>query len=548
MDNSSSILTPVSLWKDFVIDREFMESCISSFDFDGVTSKTLYFSGRRIKDNAVRIFCSVCYPTGQNCKNFIVMVGDPSESINFELIKTFVKFGYGVLMPDLKGNTGIAEDNFTRYPEEISYADYVNSEFKRNFIEDNVKNTPWYEWACVVRYSVEYVKSAFNAENVALFGVKQGANVCWMSLTENVKCFVDLFGAGWNGYKDLPEKEPTLLTDEQRKFVAGIDAESYAPYCNCPVMYLTATNSKEFDCEACSDTILRTKGDKFFVFSSGQQLYLSKQSITSCELFLKKYLSGDNDCMPKSSPTLEISLKDGLVKFEFGLSDSENVSEVKLFSSSGNSASFKKNWAVIYEGTKSVFYLEEKKFSDLVTCYLSVKYHSGAELCSPIMSMKLPSYPKKLIAPLFAGNKNDNTFIGRAIENEVLAGLFYADEGVEIIKGPFEIKGAFSKNGLITYKITDYKNLLDKLNDIKFDLYCSSFIEFIIGIFCDENGKEVHYKYKLKVKGAKVWQNFCLCFDDFKSDNGKSIKDNSKIYAFSFYSADKFILNNILVY
>lgn len=543
-----SILTPVSLWKDFVVERSFMESCISSFCFDGVETKNVYISGRTIGDSQVRIYCTVACPQNLAVKNFVIIVGDPSESINFELIKIFVNMGYGVLMPDLRGNDGVSEGNFTRYPQEIRYADYVFSQNDRYNVKDSVKNTCWYEWACVVRSTIVYAKSELNAVSIALVGVKEGADVCWMSLTENVDCFVDFFGAGWTAYKDIADRDNALLSSGKRMFVAGIDAESYAPYCNCPVIYFTATNSKDFSCEECSETVLRTKGDKFFVFSAGQALYLSKQSIFSCETFLKKYLKGDNVFMPEVSPSLEIVLKDGVVRFDFMTSELERVESFKLNISSGESDAYKKNWVLIYEGKDTSFAVNEKDFSDNVTAFLSVRYEGGAEFCSPITTKKIGNHPKKLMAPLFTGNKNDNTFISRAIESEVVAGLFYGDEGVVISEGPFGIKGAYSKNGLVSYKITEYGNLLENFNDIKFDLYCPSFVDFIVGIFCDENGKEVHYKYNIKIKGAKVWQNFCISFDDFKSDSGKSIKDNSTIYAFSFYSSGKFIVNNVLVY
>ncbi len=546
--SENSILTPISLWKDFVVERSFMESCISSFCFDGVETKNIYFSGRSVGDSQVRIFCTVACPQNFPIRNFVVIVGDPSENINFELIKIFVSMGYGVIMPDLKGNDGVSEGNFTRYPQQINYADYVFSQNDKYSVKDNVKNTCWYEWASVVRYTVVYAKSELNAVSVALVGVKEGADVCWMSLNENVDCFVDFFGAGWTAYKDINDKDNALLSNEKRMFVAGIDAESYAPYCNCPIIYFTATNSKEFVCEDCSETILRTKGDKFFMFSAGQQLYLFKQSILSCETFLKKYLKGDNVFMPEASPSLEITLKDGFIRFDFVVGEIDRVESFKLNLSSGESEGYKKNWALVYEGKDEFFVVDEKEFSDTVTAFLTVKYISEAEFCSPIITKKIGNHPKKLMAPLFTGNKNDNTFISRAIESEVVAGLFYGDDGVIISEGPFNIKGAYSKNGLVTYKITEYNNLLDNFNSIKFDLYCPSFVEFIVGIFCDENGKEVHYKYNIKVKGAKVWQNFCIRFDDFRSDSGKSIKDNSTIYAFSFYSSGKFIVNNVLVY
>lgn len=525
-----------------------MESCISSFCFDGVETKNVYISGRKVGDSQVRIYCTVACPQNFSVRNFVIIVGDPSERINFELIKIFVNMGYGVLMPDLRGNDGVSEGNFTRYPQEIRYADYVFSQNDRYNVKDSVKNTCWYEWACVVRSTIVYAKSELNAVSIALVGVKEGADVCWMSLSENVDCFVDFFGAGWTAYKDIADRDNALLSNEKRMFVAGIDAESYAPYCNYPVIYFTATNSKDFPCEECSETVLRTKGDKFFVFSAGQALYLSKQSIFSCETFLKKYLKGDNVFMPEVSPLLEIVLKDGVIRFDFITSDLERVESFKLNISSCESDAYKKNWVLIYEGKDTSFAVNEKEFSDNVTAFLTVRYEGGAEFCSPITTKKIGNHPKKLMVPLFTGNKNDNTFISRAIESEVVAGLFYGDEGVVISEGPFGIKGAYSKNGLVSYKITEYGNLLENFNDIKFDLYCSSFVEFIVGIFCDENGKEVHYKYNIKIKGAKVWQNFCISFDDFKSDSGKSIKDNSTIYAFSFYSSGKFIVNNVLVY
>ena len=59
-------------------------------------------------------------------------------------------------------------------------------------VERTAKETCWYEWACIGKYAISYLKSRLEVDKIALLGIKQGANVGWQMLynEDRVSCFV----------------------------------------------------------------------------------------------------------------------------------------------------------------------------------------------------------------------------------------------------------------------------------------------------------------------------------------------------------------------
>ena len=542
--NNNYIYTPVSLWDDFVLDCSFNENFISELVNDGIVYKNLYFSANSVEAERVRVFATYACPVNDNGTT-IVIVGDPSEAINLDTITLFAKMGYCVLMPDLKGFT--EQENFTKYPSNISFANYSIAKEQLFNVRQTAKQTCWYEWASVVRYCIAFCSSNLKAKKLGLVGIKNGSNVCYMSCTEEVDCFVSLFGAGWQMFKDEDKfTEIQNLTDEQRKFIAGIEAESYAQYITCPVLFLSTTNNAEFDFERSVDTLARFPNEPYCDFTPKMRYYLDSFSLNTCKEFLGKYLGSTNFEMYRS-PEVILQNKDKFINVNVKYDKLEDIEFCELYYSDASVDVYKRNWTIFSNELKELYTIDCKSLSDYVSVFVRVKYKNGLCLSSPVVVKKINAGVKKINNPLFSGKAKENSF-ACLLPQEISAGLFFNQDetGVHIVKGPFNINGVSCRSGLISYIIGEINTMITSSNMIKFDIFTKNYNELTVTLLSDE-GEIKRYKMSCELKGAKIWQNVCENMSEFIDENGKSIKDFSKVYAITFDSEEEFLLTNLLV-
>jgi len=548
MKVNNIIYTPISLWADFTITEDFKESYISEFSCDNITYKNLYFSGRKIDKEEVRIYATIAIPLKNNGK-VIVVSGEPSKFINVDVLTMFANMGYVVIMPDLYG---LSEDNhFTIYPSVVSYANYSVCKNQLLKVETSVKETCWYEWASVIRYCIGFAKNVLKAERVGLYGIKTGADIAWTCIDNNVDCFISLQGAGWQIFNSTRSySDPYTFTDEQRKFVAGIEAESYAPYVKCPVLFLAPTNSIIFDSELAMDTLARLSKKSYCDFSPRMRYYLDSASLNSCKLFFEKHLC-NKDINLYSSPEITISVKDDVTTFNVEYDTVEDIESLEFYFSTHVSEVFGRDWQLLSKEILFKYTIDTSKISNSVSTFVRVKYKNGYTTSSPITTKSLPELKnKKLINVLYSGRSQTHTFACLKPLSVMGQDFFKEKEvGVEIKQGAFGLYGAYCKSGLINYSIGASSPHLNSSFMIKFDFYSEKYNNFTVSLLtCEgEDGVLKEYKISNSVKGARVWNNFCESLVDFKDENGKSIKDFSSIYAITFYSDEEFLISNLLV-
>ena len=543
--NNNYIYTPVSLWNDFSVNASFQESFISELTNDGIVFKSVYFYGRQLESERVRIFANLACPINGNGAT-IVLVDEPNKPSNMETVSFFAKMGYSVIAPQLMGETD-GEENFTRYPELISYANYEQVKDKLFNVEQTAKETCWYEWASVVRCTIAFAKYSFNTDKIGLVGIKNGSNVCFMSCTEDVKSFVSIFGAGWQTFKDEDRLfESESLSDQQRKFIAGIEAESYAPYIKCPVLFLSTTNSREFNFERAVDTLARFPKEPYCDFTPKMRYYLDENSLEEFKLFFQKTLL-EEDVKLYKSPEVSVSAKVDLITVDAVFDAKEDILSCEMYYSNASVDVYKRNWNIFSDEICDTYLISSKYLSEYVSVFVRVKYKNGVCVSSPVVVKKIGLGTQKIANPIFSGKKNENTFVCR-MPSKVSAGLFFNtnEEGVSIVEGPFSIKGAFCKSGLINYKIGEVSSLLTSNEIIKFDIYSERYNDLTVSLLVEEDEVK-EYKINVNIKGAKIWQNICESIAEFKNELGKSIKDFSSVFALAVYSEEEFLITNLLI-
>ncbi len=566
MDSVRKILTPSAVWKDFKGDLPLKDSKVNEMNYDGISYAEVYFSGREINASRVRVYGLYArpnpLPTNRKIGAVLIMP-DFCDTINLELVNHFAKMGYAVLMVDYRGNVG-ESTNHTIYPSEIEYANYGKEDMFT--VERTAKETCWYEWACVGKYAIKYLKSRLEVDKIALVGIKQGANVGWQMLykEEDIACFVSLFGAGWQAYKGLFRSEGSdiKMTDERYRWLGGVDAHVYAQYCNCPVLYLTATNSAEFDCERGVDTISRVKvSDKCsFNYSPRFSQTIDKKSVDDISLFLKKHLTkagslSDRLFFPES-PSVCLAMGDDKRSMfaEVIVAEADKVKGVTVYLSEGQADPSKRNWVKMLP-VKNQDTIDRKYFkvllgggADFVHAFAVVEYKNGVSVSSRMVMKKIETVPISVANMLYSSRNGIDCFTICDEVGSSIGKIFFAESNsIELAECANGITGATSRYGLLTYRIVENRFTPGMRSILKGDIYCEDYTRLKVSVVISENGVCHDYYTVVELKGSKVWQNVQVSFANLKDDNRMSIKDYDNVIAVKIQAESRFAVNNLLL-
>ena len=549
---SNEILTPITLWEGFDDSLPFKETVLKTETIGNANFNYFYFSGRSILKKRVRIYG--VYAKQKNTKSdTIIILPSVSERADVNLVTHFASLGFNVLTVDLRGKVD-GEADYTVYPEEISYANYETRGRTMEFVDDSAKNTCWYEWCAVARYAVSYAKANNPNGKIGVLGLKHGANVAWQltATDDRVDASAFAFGAGWLAYKGVSKfsQEEIELDDERCRFIAGVDAHSYAQLVKVPVLYLGATNSPEFDPERAVDTLQRANNQNksWHNFVNSSVDTLDSYCLNDVNCFFQKYLSAKRVKFPNIPKiSLEVDGEDVIYTVEF--STALDVKSVHVYTSSNELNSSERVWFMppleSASDGKCVFRRRLHGFVEFEIAYAVVKYNTGIALSSKFVfeSVNVNSN-SKIPCVIFSSSRLMTTFIVDNFKGKKLGNTFTLDKLREYVSGPLGILGVSTKNTLVSYAIKEFSNVLDGSSFIKFDVYTPVNDTITIKLL-SKSGFE--YLTSVNLAGQNKWQNLTIEFSEFKTDIGMPIKKFDDIYLISVSSNGGVAINNFLV-
>ena len=562
--SSPVIMSPVMLWENFDATLPLKESSTGEELYDNVIYKDVYFSGRETADGRVRIFgvYAKSKSTGKKSnKGAILILPDVSESINYDLINVYVSQGYSVLTVDLRGETPDNE-NYTKYPECVSYANYKNACNRLDGVPVTAKETCWYEWTAVAKYAVSFLRSQPDVERIGVLGVRNGANVGWMlcGTDARVDCFVPLFGTGWRGYRGVFKNGGKELTadDDHLRFLAGVDAHAYAKYVRCPVFYMTATNSPDFDFDRSVDTMMRISKDvvNYTNYTPCLRDVLNKNCKRNADLFFAKFLLDFKLVFP-DEPVLSFSIsEDNVVSLDLELDFSEikKPKTITVYVAEGGVNPANREWRT----AKSIKGLREDKKSfvykisgncEFITAFAEIEYRSGVTVCSKAICKKVVNQSPFLQKLLYSSKDKVAPFTFYNLASRSTAGLYYTDETeISYVTGANGITGISSGNGLVSYRMNNGDVAVNSNSLVILDVYAQEFTELEITLMVEISPLETaDYSFVVDLKGGEIWQNISIKACDFKNNLRLSVKDYDNVVAIRFESETKCVFNNILI-
>lgn len=572
---SGNILTPTAVWKDFKLSGEIKAEIIKECAKKGISTTHLRISGRKTADGEVGIYGVLTRKAQLTLAPAIIIVQEFTDGADTTLGKFLAEKGYTVLTVDLAGetefNVGRAEETegidkpYTIYPESLKYAVYDEKAEDKAVIEGDAKATCWYEWARVIRYALEYIKTQPLITKVGILGVGKAATPLWQVLSADcgLSCAAVIGNAGWKGYRGIykfGETPEPQFNDDALKYLAGIEPQAYAAHVKCPLMLLSATNSPDFDIDRAYDTVSRISQSIYTAvdYSVGGRKTVSAESFDSVVTFFDEFLLKDKPVLA-DEVTVKATVQDGEIIADV-FPDANGLKNISVYFAEGEITPALRSWNKETEHVKGkdgvyTFRYAPYNKSGLVTFFARAEYENGFSVCSVMGCRKFEAVEN------WKNNGKNNehrVLFSSRLVNKV-NGFYPAKENIlpplgitlnksEIVKiknGPMEIAGLSCSDGIITFKINAKKYKPTDNSMLMLDVFAKGGGNFCVKAISDYFGKKTEYIAQVKLFGD-LWQNVKIEINNFKTAEGMGLKSYEMVEALEFTADKEFLINNLL--
>ncbi len=533
------ILSAVSLWKKFNLKNLLGASEWGIEEKHGKRHSHVSYSGHAVSDGSVRIYARFGEPTGEGKKPAILLLPDAGQAPDVELMDYFIEKGYAVLMPDYSGKLSSDSDGVMRtiYPSSIAYGNLEQA--KGLYDMDGglpADNTSWFEWTYVALYSINYLKSRPEIGNIGVVGIRKGGELAWhVMLSPDIKCGIPVNAAGWRSFLNIAKFGDNIahnLEDDRHRYIAAVEAQSYAPYIKCPVLMLCALRDVEFDCDRAYDTYSRIGAPygNALAYSPESGACIGPHGLVDMDLFLERNLKGREIYIPD---TLNVGLKevDGEIEVTVECDKEGILEETGIFYAEADvkTKSAFREWRLVckvdgrsVKNGRLIHRIKPFAGANAVFVYAYAKYINGFRVMSKITSKRLSSTNGLAVKSrmLFSGKELDSFGVAK-YEDYSIGGIFLEREAMpKLTKGYGGIQGAYSVGGIKTYKISSPEYIPDENALLKFDVYSATTQDIAVSIeVADVDRITERYSCLVSVRGGGKWKRIVLKAADFKGES-----------------------------
>ena len=558
-----TILTPTALWKNFELPETIGANIVQEQTTKGITFSKLQLEGRSVKDGKVSIYAELMRPSKKEQLPAILLVEGFGVDSNSLVAKDLVKRGYAVLMVDLAGKMQDKE-NYTVYPQSINYANYEIASQDIYGVKKDAKATCWYEWCATIKYALKYLRDLTYITKVGVFGVSTVATAVWQILgsEQDLGAGVIALNSGWIGYKGIYKfggmVEPQFTT-EMCQFIAGIDSQSYAMHVKAPMLLLSATNDNNFDVDRAQDTMSKIPEQTYSAtyLSANYTDRISFSAYSNALVFFDKYLCGAKVNVPNGAE-IKCDLVGGKVVLEVQTDEKlvNSVDKVEIFVSEEMIQPQLRCYEKIdvkksQNGKFTAKYLPYSG-SEIIFAYANVYYKNGLKLSTSIVAKRFTveqvgnSFKNNI---LYSSRKNNS----HSIFSSAMA--IKGDKNIETTdsnlvvekKGPMGINGVTCRGGLLTFALASKKYQPKNGSMLLLDAYVKEPKALTVKLISNYFGEKIEYFVKINLLGGDIWQNIMIEMNKFKTAEGMTLKDYSKIDALEITVDDgEYLINNAL--
>lgn len=558
----NSILTPITLWKDFDDSLPFEEEIVSQRELDGVLYREVYFLGRETQCGRVKIYAKYYTPADEERFPVVLVMFEAGFPCDEQFVKMLINGGYGVLAVDYCGNMGAGKH--TVYPSDVEYANYLRVGSAMEHVDTTAKETSWYEWTAVARYAARWLSEREEVTKTGAVGLRTGGEILWkIAPYAPISCFVSVGAAGWLAYRDMEKfssENNQIFSEERHRFIAGIDSQSYAPHVKCPVLLLCAINDKKCNYDRVYDTFqqINPEVEKAILYSAHGNGLIGHRSTDNLFLFLDKYLKGHSVYLSKpitcnafrdENDTFQVRVKyDPMGEaMECGVFFTENTSTYKA-----------RDWTLVLNDSLTeteknaasvVLPLEVYEGSDKALMYAFVHYSNGFSITSKIQEVVLGEKHKGRMRSriLFTGEDGTVGFAAFRRRARSIADCFCSKENVEVNLAPGYggILGISAKTGIISYRVSEPRFEPHEGALFQFDVWSESDSSVRVIFFTDAE-EQTGFEAEFAVEGGGKWKKVCCESGDFKGAKGLPLSDFTSAVSVVFLGKGDVLINNVI--
>ena len=555
---STTMKTVKDVWNGYDPRKEDLEIEIIKETTDEIgVMKEMYFTGETINGEKIRVYGIYGAPvsilgapvsTSQKIPGILHIHGG-GQTAAPDWVKFWNKRGYACMTLDYCGDWGQRKE-FTKWGN-YKVGNMAQCGAGR-FFEPNVTASPFYHWTLISRRAITVLERqpGVDAGRIGIFGISVGGSLVWpvAGTDKRVKAAVPIYGNGWDSYTGYGAAgdEPTTLPDDKMKlWRATMASEAYAPYIECPVLFMSATNDHHGFMDRGYDTLGRID-EKYAtrqIFTPWYTHHIEPTEGIDLPLFMDWCLR-DGKPFPKS-PQADISIgEDGVPMLTVKIDSPRDVTSASLYYAEGNDFSVTRFWRTAdaaRAGSKWVAPLPILNDSISLYGFANVTYKGGIKVSSNLAKVipaqirgmipaRATDEPSLLISDF---SKGIGEWVFGAAYTDPTISETYLKSGpgpdgrmgltmnTDFCKG--SMYAATSKTGDPKWKGPDGAKLNIMLWGEKSDQ---------MKIVLTENqwrfeGKE--YSAEVGLAGGNAWQDVTLGLGDFKTKEGKSPDNWSKV-------------------
>ncbi len=553
-----NVITPVSLWRDFDASLDVMPVALGEKVENGIKYEYLNFSGRDTGMGRVTIYGVLASSAADPSNASILVFFDSNDPLDENLLAFLVRHGYTALAVDYAGRRDGVE-RYTRYPQNVSYANISSCGRHKDFVDDNAFKTTWYEWVGVGIYARKLLIERQNSLNIGAMGIRDGGEIVWkLSCATQFSCAVTVAACGWHayrGYEKFLNKTPDF-DDERYRFIAGIDSQSYAPHVKCPMLMLCTTDDANFDYDRAYDTFSRINpkyaGDSIITYSLRSGARIDSSSTRDMFLFLDSYVKERYVYMPKPAEVdIYVDEKNNLVA-KIKYDDTGIIEDGGIYFAEDSFNSSDRDWTAatfksktgdfeseyllnIYEKTGTIFVLGYAVYSNGFTVWskLAVKRLEGKFRNSRAKGRIM-----------YANQFGHDCFIVANCDKYAIGGTFLEDDFFmpKLVEAN-GLTGVYSECGLTTNRLICPQYAPDKDSILKFDVCPEHDMTIELMLKNVENGEK--YVSSVMVLGG-VWQSVIQKAKVFKNKDGISLNNFTECVSLTITGDGKYAVNNLI--
>ncbi|MCD8041396.1 MAG: dienelactone hydrolase family protein [Clostridia bacterium] len=556
----STILTPLSLWKNFDCSLDCNAQTLSEKSEDGIKFERLNFYGRRTAKGRVKVYAVFACSESAPAESTILLFPESSATVDEELLKLFVKNGYSVLMPDYRGKVD-GLDNYTVYPEDVAYANYFQAGRHKDFVDDDAAHTSWYEWVGVARYAYKYLEERNGVGRIGAAGIRDGGDIVWQLITMvDAACAVTVCSVGWkaySGYSKFSTAEPAL-DGERYRYIAGVDSQAYAPFVRCPVLMLCSTNDAHFDYDRAYDTFSRINEQYADLSVIAYSVHcgggISVGSTRDMFMFFDKFVKQRHVFLPKPAEITVLADEQQNLVAQVIIDKNGEVEDTGFYLAEDCIDSSLREWTSAQMKGKPAdgayqYYLDIYEKTSLIFALCYVTYTNGFTVWSKIVAKKVKGTFKNMCKKsriLYSSNDGNESFSVADCSSYAVGGVFFTDSLAlpKLVKKDGGLKGLYSECGLMTMRSNDLRYSAPEPKSIlKLDVYCDKASKVT---FCMQDMKSGDVYTTVFDAVGGLWQGVLLDCKNFKTKQGASLPGYDEKLKFVINCDGPYAVNNIM--